>query len=109
MIGGKPARSDAEMEAAAAHVIELRDLAGDDRRMVVRQIDDRGAERQVFGLRHQAGEEHQRRGERLGDRREMLAHPELVEAELVGEQRLGGVLGQRAGERTAGRMHRHHE
>ena len=108
-IGGEPAGADAEQEAAAAHVVELRGLAGDDRRMMVRQVDDRGAEREVLGLRHEAGEEHQRRGERLGGGGEMLAHPELVVAELVGQDRLGGVLGQRVGQRAAGRMHRHHE
>ena len=43
-VGGEPAGADAEQEAAAAHVIELRDLAGDDRRMMVRQVDDGGAE-----------------------------------------------------------------
>ena len=109
MIGGEPARPDAQHEAAAAHVVELRAFARDDGRMVVGQVDDGGAEREVLGLRHQAGEEHQRRGERLGDGGEVLAHPELVEAELVGQQRLGGVLAQRVGHRTAGRMHRHHE
>jgi hypothetical protein len=39
----------------------------------------------------------------------MLAHPELVIAELVGQDRLGGVLGEGVGQRAAGRMHRHHE
>ena len=108
-VGGEPAGADAEQEAAAAHVIELRGLAGDDRRVMVRQVDDGGAEGEVLGLRHEAGEEHQRRGERLGGGGEMLAHPELVIAELVGQDRLGGVLGQGVGERAAGRMHRHHE
>jgi hypothetical protein len=81
----------------------------DDRRVMIGQVDDGGAEGEVFGLRHEAGEKHQRRGERLGGGGEMLAHPQFVVAEPVGEQRLGGVLGQRLGKRTAGRMHRHHE
>ena len=51
--------------------------------------------REILGLRHQAGEKHQRRRERLGGGGEMLAHPELVVAEPVGEDRLGGVLGER--------------
>ena len=67
VIGRQPARPDAEHETAAAHVIELRDFAGDDGRVVVRQVDDGGAERQILRLRDQAGEEHQRRGERFGD------------------------------------------
>ena len=54
-------------------------------------------------------EEHQRRGDRLGRGGEMLAQPQLVEAELVGEQRFFGVLFERAPERAIRRMHRHHE
>ena len=108
-VGEEPARADAEHEAAAAHVIELRDLGGDDRRIVVRQADHAGAEFQVFGARHEARHEHQRRRDRLGGRGEMLAEPHFVEAERVGVERLLLVLGERLGERARRRMHRHHE
>ncbi len=108
-VGEQPARTDAEHEAAAAHVIELRDFGGDDGRIVVRQADHAGAEFQVFGARHEARHEHQRRGDRLGGRGKMLAEPHLVEAERVGVKRLLLVLGQRVGERARRRMHRHHE
>src|SRR5262245_2831285 len=39
----------------------------------------------------------------------MLAQPQLVEAELVGEHRLLAVLLERAPERAVRRMDRHHE
>jgi hypothetical protein len=56
-------------------MVELRNLGGDLHGMVVRQADHRGAEGQVFGARHEASHEHQRRGNRLGRRREMLTKP----------------------------------
>ena len=65
-IGSEPAGADAKQKPAAAHVVELRGFAGDDRWMMVRQVDDGGAEGEVLRLRHEAGKEHQRRGERLG-------------------------------------------
>ena len=108
-IGKKPARPDAKHEAAAAHVIELRDLGGDDGGIVVRQTDHAGAEFQVFGARHETRHEHQRRRNRLRGRGKMLAQPHLVETERVGVKRLLFVLGQRVGERARWRMHRHHE
>ena len=50
-VGGEPARSDTEHETALAHVIELGGLGGDDRRMVIGQVDHGGAERDVLGSR----------------------------------------------------------
>ena len=44
-VGQQSARADAQHEAALAHVVELRGLGRDDRRMVVGQVDDGGAER----------------------------------------------------------------
>ena len=103
------ARSDAELEPAAAHVIELRHFGGDDDRIVIGNADDAGAEAQVLGLRYEAGHEHQRRRDRLAGRRKMLAEPQLLEAEPVGQQRFLGVLGKRLGKRAGRRVHRHHE
>ena len=48
-VGDEAAGPDAEHEAALAHVVELGGLGGDDRGMVVGQVDDRGAERDVLG------------------------------------------------------------
>jgi hypothetical protein len=59
-IGREPAWSDAQHEAALAHVIELGGLGGDDRRMMIGQVDDGGAERDVARARNEAGEEHER-------------------------------------------------
>ena len=39
----------------------------------------------------------------------MLADPQFVEAELVGQQRFLGVFVERAPQRAVRRMHRHHE
>ena len=108
-VGQQPARTDAEHEAAAGHVIELRDFGRHLHRIVVRQTNHRGAEAQVLGARRKAGHEHQRRGDRLGGRGKMLADPQFVEAELIGVERLFLVFGQRIGERARRRMHRHHE
>ena len=96
-VGDQPARPDPQHEAALAHVVELGGLGGDDRRMVNGHVDDGGAERDAaWCCVDEAGEEHQRRGERLGGGGEVLAQPELVEAELVGQHRLFGVLRERA-------------
>jgi hypothetical protein len=108
-IGHEAARSDTEHEAAFAHVIELRGLGGDDRGMMIRQVDDCGAERDVFGAREESREEHHRRGNRFGGGGKMFAQPQLVEAERIGEHRLFTVLLERAPERAARRMDRHHE
>ncbi len=108
-VGHQPARPDPEHEAALAHVVELGGLGGDDRRVVIGQVDHRGPEREVAGVRHEAGEEHERRGDRLGGGGKMLAHPQLVEPESIGQQRLFGVLFERAPEQAVRRMDRHHE
>src|SRR5579872_3763022 len=50
-IGKEPADADAEHEAAAAHGVELRHFGGDFHRMMARQADHRGAERQIRGAR----------------------------------------------------------
>ena len=105
----QPARSDAEHEAAAAHVVELRHLGGDHARIVVGNADHAGAEAQIFRPRHQSGHEHHRRGDRFGGRRKMLAEPQFLEAEPVGQQRFLGVFFQGFGEGAVRRMHRHHE
>ncbi len=108
-IRDEAAWSDAEHETALAHVIELRRLGGNDRGMMVGNVDDRGAEGDVSRAREEIGEEHQGRGNGLGGGGEMLAQPQLLEAELVGEQRLLRVLVERAPEGAVRRMHRHHE
>jgi hypothetical protein len=92
-----------------AHVIELRDFGRHFDRVMVRQADHGSAEGEILGARHEAGHEHQWRGNGLGGRGEMLAEPQFVEAEPVGIDRLLVVLGERVGERTSRRMHRHHE
>jgi hypothetical protein len=89
-------------------MIELGGLGGDNRGMVIGQIDDRSPERQIAGARDEMREEHQRRGNRLGARREMLAHPQFIEPERIREQRLFNILLKRRPQRTVGRMQRHH-
>jgi hypothetical protein len=105
----KSARSDAEHEAAAAHVIELRHLGRDHDRIVIGNADHAGAEAQILGPRHQARHEHQRRRDRLARCRKVLAEPQFLKAKPIGQQRFLGILGERVGERTRRRMHRHHE
>ncbi len=108
-IGHQSARTDAHQKAAFAHVIELRALGRDDRRMMVRNVDDGGAEPDVLRAVQEVGEEHHRRRERLGGGGEMFAEPQLVVAELLGQQRLPGVLLDGAPHRPVRRMNRHHE
>ena len=93
VVGRQAAGADAEQEAALAHVVELRDLRRDHRRMPVRQVDHAGAEDDAAGLRDQARHEHQRRRDRLGGGGEMLADEDLVEAEPLGQQHLLGGFG----------------
>src|SRR6185312_3991405 len=57
-IGHETTWPDAEHEAAFAHVIELRGLGGHDRGMMIGQVDDGGAERDVFGMPEETREEH---------------------------------------------------
>jgi hypothetical protein len=60
-IADQPAGANAKQQAAAAHVVEQRGVAGDVRGMVLRQVDDAGAESYPFGLRNGCGEEGERR------------------------------------------------
>jgi len=90
-------------------VIELRGLRGNHDRIVVGNADDAGAEAQIIGARQKRGHEHHGGGDRLAGRGKMLAQPQLGKAELVGEQRFFGVLGECFGKRPGRRMHRHHE
>jgi len=108
-IGHQAARPDAEHEAALAHVVELSGFGRHDRGMMIGQVDDGGAERNVPGARKNAGEEHHRGGDRLGGGGEMLAQPQLVEAELIGEHRFPAILRKCAPEHAVRRMDRHHE
>jgi hypothetical protein len=108
-IGDEAARPDTKHEAALAHVVELGGFGGDDSGVMVGQVDDGGAEGDVLGACDQVREEHHRRGDRLGGGGEMLAQPQLVEAELLGQHRFLHVLVERAPERAVRRMDRHHE
>ena len=83
-IGRGRARPDAHEEAALRDMVELGGLPGHDRRMLIRQAEDAGAELDALGLWHQGSEEHERRLDGLGGKREMLAEPDLVEADRVG-------------------------
>jgi hypothetical protein len=103
------AGADAENEAPAAHVIELRGLGRDDGGMAVRQVDDAGGEHDAAGLRDEARHEHHRGRDRLAGGGEVLADPQFVEAEALGQQGfLRGLLEIRA-KRPRRRMQRHHE
>jgi hypothetical protein len=90
-------------------VVELRGFGGHDRGMMIGQVDDGGAEHDVPSAREKTGEEHHRRRDRFGGGGEMLAQPQLVEAERVGKHRFFAVLVERAPQRAARRMDRHHE
>jgi hypothetical protein len=108
-VGEKAARTDAEHKTAAAHVIELRRLGRHHHRIMIGKVDDGGAETDARRLRQERRHEHHGRGDRLAGGGEMLAHPNFVEAEPVGQQRLRAVLGERVGEQALRRMNRHHE
>jgi hypothetical protein len=100
---------DAEHEAAAAHVIELRRFRGNDDRIVIGNADDAGAEAQIAGARQKRGHEHHGRGDRLAGGGKVLAQPQLGKAEFVGKQRFFRILGECVGKRPGRRMHRHHK
>jgi hypothetical protein len=103
------ARADAQDETAAAHLIELRSLAGDDGGVAIGQRDDTGAEGKLAGPGNEARHEHQRGGVRLGRGRVVLAQEHLIKAEPVGEQRLVEILGEILIHWPMRRMDRHHE
>ena len=105
----EPAGAHAHDEAAAAQVIELGDVAGDHCGMVLRYVDDAGAELDRLGLRDQGCHELQRIGDRLRLRGIVLAYPCLREAEFLGEQDRFAIFFQDRGVITIGIVQRHHE
>ena len=105
-------------QAAGAHahdvaplrqMVEHRDLARRDRRVVLRQADHAGAADDPLGARQHVGEEEQRRGDLLGGRGIMFAHPGLREAEPVGVDDRVDVLHQGLVVVPPGVVDRHHE
>ena len=83
-IGWGGARPDPHEEATLGDMVELGGLAGHNGGMLIGQAEDARAELDTLGLGHQGCEEHQRRLDRLGGKREVLAEPDFVEADRVG-------------------------
>ena len=83
-VGRRGARPDPEHEAPLRHVIELGDLSGDDRGVLVGEADDPGAELDPVGLRDEGGHQHEGGLDGLGGEGEVLSEPHLVEADRIG-------------------------
>ena len=105
-------------QAAGAHahdvaplgqMVEHRDLPRRDRRVVLRQADHAGAADDPLGARQHVGEEEQRRGDLLGGRGIVFAHPGFREAEPVGVDDRVDVLHQGLVVVPPGMVDRHHE
>jgi hypothetical protein len=108
-VRGQAAGPDAHDEAALGEMIEHRGEAGDHRRMLLGQIEHPGAQADPLGQRDRLGHEHQGRGDRLGHRAEMLADPDVVEAQAVGLDHRLQVLLEHLVVVPRRRMQRHHE
>jgi hypothetical protein len=68
------AAADADLDAAAAEMIQHADLLGESQRMMRRQHIDQCAEANARGALRDGGEEHARRRRQIERRRVMLAH-----------------------------------
>ena len=79
------APAKAEQAAPAAQDVEQRDLLGDADRVVPRQHDDRGAERDPLGAAGEIGQQLQRRRRHRIAGEMMLEREQRVEAERLGE------------------------
>ena len=108
-VGRQAARPDAHQEAAVGQVIEHRGEASHHGRMLLRQVEHAGAEPDLLGQRDRLGEERERRGDRLGHRAEVLADPDVVEAQLVGVDHRLQILLEHLVVVLARRVQRHHE
>jgi hypothetical protein len=75
--------TDAEVDTAAAHDVEERELLGDADRVVKGEDDDPGAEPHPLGQRHEGGQ-HERGGDAVAVLREvMLRGPDRIEAVVL--------------------------
>src|SRR5207249_11480404 len=85
-VTGEPARADTPVEAAARHLVELRDALREHQRGVVRQA--RHARGELHPLRHAERLRDEQVGTRdvLPHRGEVLADPRLLEAEAIEER-----------------------
>ena len=82
-----------EIDAAVGQKIERRPLLGDADRMMQRQHGDRGREPDARGVGGDVSEHHVRAGQYAERIEVMLADPGRMHAELVGQERLGGDVG----------------
>jgi hypothetical protein len=89
----------------AAHRRLRRDLG----RMVIAHGDGAAAEHDALRVVRQAREEHQARGDVLGEVGDVLADERLAVAEPVGEQDRLAILGVRLPRIPRRRVQRHHE
>ena len=103
------AASDAPLEPAARHVIEhgepVREVDG----IVEREQRHARPEPDLLRQRQRLGEEQIGRRRVLPALGQVLAHPDLAEAELIGQHDLGDVALVAVGERAMRRVERHHE
>ena len=91
---GLVAGADAEHQPPVRQRVGGRDLGGEPRRVVERQDHDRGAEPDLLRDRGAVRDHHQRRRAQAVIREMVLGEPGDRVAELVGEPRLLGDLGE---------------
>ena len=103
------AAADAPLKPATGHVVEHGQPVREVDRIVQSQQGHAGPEPHGLRQRQRLGEQ------QIGGRRvfpalrEVLAHPDLAEAELIGQHDLRDVAVVAVGERAMGRVERHHE
>ena len=108
-VAGRAAGADAEDEAALGQLVEHRGMGGDDRRVLLRQVDDAGTELDVLGALDQGREKDEGRGDLLRLVGVVLADIDLREAQLVRQDDRVLILAQDREVRSLGPVQRHHE
>ena len=108
-VGGERARADPEDEAALRQVIEHGGLAGDQDRVLLRQVGGAGGELDLGGGRDQGRQERHAVGDILAAVGQVLAHEGAAEAQFVGQDDGLAVLLERLRPVPVQRMHRHGE
>ena len=98
-----------KMKRPSAEQVEHRGMGSDDRRVLLGQVDDAGAELDLLRALDQGREEDEGRGDLLGFVRVVLADIDLGEAELVRQDDRLLVLAEHGQERPLGPVQRHHE
>ena len=108
-VAGRAAGPDAEDEAALGKLIEHRGMGGDDRRVLLRQVDHAGAELDPLRALDQGREKDEGRGDLLRLVGVVLADIDLREAQLIRQDDRVLVLAEHREERPLRPVQRHHE